>query len=121
MSDISDEALTNHQMIAASMVNGTTVYDPDGTRIGSIEDIMIDKMSGTARFAVLSFGGFLGIGDQHYPLPWTSLKYDVGLGGYVVNVSREQLQHAPAYPATETPRWEDRNWGSAVDEYYAPI
>ena len=69
-------------LIGSDKVEGTAVYGANDTKIGSIERVMIDKMSGKVSYAVLSFGGFLGIGDDHYPLPWQSLKYDTNLGGY---------------------------------------
>ena len=67
-------------LIGSDKVEGTSVYGADDTQIGSIERVMIDKRSGKVSYAVLSFGGFLGIGDDHYPLPWDSLKYDTNLG-----------------------------------------
>src|SRR5882762_5231852 len=66
-------------LIGSDKVEGTAVYGADDTKIGSIERVMIDKLSGKVSYAVLSFGGFLGIGDDHYPLPWQSLKYDTNL------------------------------------------
>ena len=68
-------------LIGSDKVEGTAVYGADNQKIGSIERVMIDKVSGQVSYAVLGFGGFLGIGDDHYPLPWQSLKYDTGLGG----------------------------------------
>ena len=65
--------LSSHPLIAAEKVTGTNVYNPAGEKLGSVEDIMIDKISGKAIYAVMSFGGFLGIGDRHHPLPWASL------------------------------------------------
>jgi sporulation protein YlmC with PRC-barrel domain len=74
-------------LIGSDKVEGTAVYGPDGTKIGSIERVMIDKLNGKVSYAVLSFGGFLGIGDDYYPLPWRSLKYDTNLGGYVTGIT----------------------------------
>src|SRR5689334_21661277 len=68
-------------LIGSDKVQGTAVFDADGNKVGSIERVMIEKTSGRVSYAVLSFGGFLGIGDVHYPLPWPSLKYNVELGG----------------------------------------
>ncbi|PAM97023.1 photosystem reaction center subunit H, partial [Streptomyces sp. Alain-F2R5] len=70
-------------LIGSDKVEGTAVYGADSQKIGNIERVMIDKTSGKVSYAVLSFGGFLGIGDDHYPLPWQSLKYDTNLEGYV--------------------------------------
>ena len=69
-------------LIGSDKVEGTAVYGPDDQKIGSIERVMIEKTSGRVSYAVIGFGGFLGIGNDHYPLPWNSLKYDTTLGGY---------------------------------------
>ena len=78
---------------------------------------MIDKYSGQVAYAVMSFGGFLGIGERYHPLPWRALTYDTGLGGYVVDVSREQLEGAPSYGRDEAP-WGDPAYGRGVSDYY---
>lgn len=110
---------TSH-LIASDRVEGTAVYDTSGNRLGSIRNLMIDKVKGTVEYAVLSFGGFLGIGASQYPLPWSKLRYDIGLGGYVVDVTEEQLQGAPSYEGDETVDWSDANWGEKVRGYYGP-
>jgi hypothetical protein len=84
-------------LIGSDKVEGTAVFGPNDQKIGSIERVMIDKKSGRVSYAVLSFGGFLGIGDDHYPLPWQSLKYDTNLGGYRTGVTKKQLEGAPKY------------------------
>ncbi|MCF6127647.1 PRC-barrel domain-containing protein [Mesorhizobium ciceri] len=93
---------TGHtQAIAASRVIGTSVYNTEGTSIGSIEDVMLDKMTNGIMFAVIGFGGFLGIGEKYHAIPWASLDYDEDKGGYVVPFSKEQLRAAPAYSINE--------------------
>jgi PRC-barrel domain len=82
---------------------------------------MIDKRSGKVSYAVLSFGGFLGIGDDHYPLPWESLKYDTGLGGYRTGITEKQLQGAPKYRSDNDWSWEDPARTRGVNEYYGVI
>src|SRR5712672_2266072 len=76
------EARETGSLIGSDKVEGTAVYGAGDSKIGHIERVMIDKLSGKVSYAVLSFGGFLGIGDDHYPLPWQPLKYDTNLGGY---------------------------------------
>ncbi len=71
-----DPSQTGGSLIAASKVNGTTVYNTAGEKLGSVYDVMIDKRSGKAAYAIMSFGGFLSIGDSYHPLPWQSLTYD---------------------------------------------
>jgi sporulation protein YlmC with PRC-barrel domain len=118
MATLEDTTSTSGRLIAASQVSGTVVYNPQGERLGTIEDVMIDKISGRVVYAVLSFGGFLGIGDRHYPLPWPQLRYDTVLGGYVVNLDKRALESAPSYRTGETPNWEDETWGRSVYGYY---
>ena len=84
------EARETGTLIGSDKVEGTAVYGADDTKIGTIERVMIDKTSGRVSYAVLSFGGFLGIGDDHYPLPWQSLKYDTNLGGYRTGITERR-------------------------------
>ena len=81
------EARETAGLIGSDKVEGTAVYDATGEHMGSIERVMIDKRSGQVAYAVLSFGGFLGIGSDYYPIPWESLKYDTSLGGYRTNIT----------------------------------
>jgi PRC-barrel domain len=105
------------RLIASDKVEGTAVYDRQGTRLGSVHTVMIDKHSGQVAYAVMGFGGFLGLGERYHPLPWRSLTYDTGLGGYVVDVTREQLERAPSYGRDEAP-WGDPAYGRRVSDYY---
>ena len=95
MATMNDPTDTNGRLIAAGKVNGTSVYDPAGEKLGSIfHDVMLDKASGKADYAIMSFGGFLGMGSSYHPLPWSELTYDEGLGGYVVGIDRSVLEGA---------------------------
>lgn len=114
----SDTETTSGTLIAASKVNGTTVYNTGGEKLGSVYDVMLDKQTGNAAYAVMSFGGFLGIGEKYHPLPWKKLHYDIGLGGYVVDLDRRVLQDAPAYESGDVSLWGDDTWGGRVDDYY---
>src|ERR1700737_1004790 len=84
-------------LIGSDKVEGTPVYRPDGERVGTIERVMIDKIGGQVAYAVMSFGGFMGIGEDYYPLPWSVLTYNPRLDGYEVNISEQQLKGAPKY------------------------
>ena len=86
-------------LIASDKVEGTEVYRSTGDHIGEIERVMIEKRSGKVAYAVMSFGGFLGMGEDFYPLPWSLLTYNERLGGYEVNISEEQLKGAPKFRA----------------------
>jgi hypothetical protein len=105
-------------LIGSDKVEGTAVFGPDETKIGSIERVMIDKVSGRVSYAVLGFGGFLGLGNDHYPLPWQSLKYDTRLGGYRTGVTEDQLRSAPKYRDDSDWNWTDVARNRALNEYY---
>lgn len=90
---------TNREGIAticASKVIGTNVKDQRGQKIGEVEDVVLDKQSNSIVFAIVSFGGFLGMAEKYHPIPWSSLAYDEEEKGYVVEYTKEQLQAAPA-------------------------
>lgn len=103
-------------LIGSDMVQGTEVYRPNGEHIGHIERLMIDKISGKVAYAVLAFGGFLGLGEHHYPLPWSLLTYNEKFGGYEINIADEQLRGAPAMQ--ERSEWTSRQRDREIHEYY---
>jgi hypothetical protein len=105
------------RLIASDRVEGTPVYDRDGERLGTIENFMVGKRSGRVEYAVLSFGGFLGIGERHYPLPWDELDYDEDEGGYVVDITEDDLDRAPSHRAGSDMNYE-RGYGHDVRHYY---
>src|SRR5947207_14009016 len=93
------------RLISSDKVEGTPVYNPKGERLGKVHHLMIDKYTGQVAFAVMSFGGFLGIGEKYNPLPWKMLSYDTLLGGYVVAFDRNKLEDAPRQTSAEHPDW----------------
>jgi sporulation protein YlmC with PRC-barrel domain len=104
--------------IRAKRVIGTSVKDTSGNKIGQVEDIVLDKQSNQILFTVVSFGGFLGIGEKYHPLPWSTLDYDKDEGGYVVNFSKEQLQAAPAYTIEDLTKGDGTQYREQVYDYY---
>ena len=98
-------------------VEGSSVYSTASEKLGSIDDLMIDKRSGQVRYAVMEFGGFLGMGTDRYPIPWKMLKYDTSLDGYVVPIDRAKLEEAPRYSADKIPSY-DVEYGNRVNTYY---
>ena len=106
------------RLITSDKVEGTAVYGADSEKIGSIERVMIDKPSGKVSYAVLAFGGFLGVGHDHYPLPWQSLKYNTQLGGYQTMVTEDQIKGAPKYARDDEWNWADTGRTRAVNDYY---
>ena len=116
-----DDHTTTHvaqDQIRASTVSGTSVYDAAGDKLGHVDDLVLNKRDGKATVAIMSFGGFLGIGEKYHPLPWASLAYDPDREGYVVNVTREQLEAAPAYGRDQEPDWNDPAYGERLTGYY---
>jgi len=105
-------------LIASDKVEDTSVRNLDGEYLGSIKRVMIDKVSGQVRYAVMSFGGFLGIGEQYHPLPWNTLKYDTTQDAYVVQLDRRQLEGAPTIAEDERVDWADEEWNRRVHEHY---
>lgn len=110
-----DGTLTGNPMISSADVNGTAVYSPNGERIGTIEYLMIDKLSGRVAYAVMGSGGFLGIGSEHTPVPWDALKYDTSLEGYVTGITLDKFREAPQ----RAENWQgDRDWEQRTWNYY---
>lgn len=112
MADTHIETDETYELIASDKVEGTAVFNTEGERLGSIHNFMVDKRSGEVAYAVLKFGGFLGIGDDFYPLPWDVLTYDTDKNGYVVDLDRETLEGAPRY-ADKEPVF-DRAYGERI-------
>jgi sporulation protein YlmC with PRC-barrel domain len=115
-----DRVGISSNVISAQKVEGTTVYNTTGDKLGSIDDLMIDKQSGNVRYAVLEFGGFLGIGTDRYPLPWAMLKYDTAQDGYVVPLDKSALEGAPRYTKAETPEYTEEYGRKVYGHYGTP-
>ncbi|MFZ4285856.1 PRC-barrel domain-containing protein [Variovorax sp. HJSM1_2] len=109
--------MSGNLVISSSKVEGTAVYNGNGEKLGSIDDLKIDKRSGLVRYAVLEFGGFLGIGTDRYPIPWKLLTYDTNLQGYVVPIALPQLENAPRYVEGQAPEYSD-DYGRKIDGHY---
>ena len=107
-----------HSLIGSDKVEGTSVRRPNGDKIGEIERVMIDKRSGKVAYAVMSFGGFLGMGEDYYPVPWNKLTYNVALDAYELDMSDELLQGAPSYKAGTDYDWSQDGGGKRVFDHY---
>ena len=110
-----DQGLTA-RLIPSSKVAGTRVYNRDGDHIGDVDDVMIDKYSGEVAYAILSFGGWLGIGEKYHPLPWTALDYDPKCEGYRLDIDRGTLERAPSYTRQELTG--EHAWRERIHLYY---
>ena len=105
-------------LIGSDKVEGTAVYGADNKKIGSVQRVMIDKISGKVAYAVVSFGGFLGMGEDYYPLPWSTLDYDTRLGGYRADITENQLKGAPKFTRSTDWDWSNRTNDERVYKYY---
>jgi hypothetical protein len=108
-----------HALVASDRVEGTVVRRLSGERIGSIQRLMIDKVSGNVAYAVLRFGGFLGMGEKHLPIPWEKLKFDTTTQAYQVSITEAERAAAPAYAAGGEFDWGDRKSEVDLHNYYS--
>lgn len=107
----------NNPVTSSDRVEGTDVYNNAGDKLGTVDCLMIDKVSGQTRYAVMAFGGFLGMGNDHYPVPWSLLKYDTTKEGYVVPIDKSQLENAPKFDKDNSPVYND-DYGRRVHDHY---
>jgi len=108
-----------HPLIPADRVNGTDVYNKEGDKLGKIEDVAIEKVSGHVAYAILSFGGVLGLGSKYHPVPWKLLKFDEDKRAYVIPLDKAALEKAPMIDATELSGWTDEASREVIHSYYA--
>ena len=104
-------------MIASDRVQGTDVYSSADEKIGKIHSFMVGKRSGKVQYAVMSFGGFLGLGERFHPLPWSVLRYDEKLEGYVVGINAEALKNGPSYTRDQEPAFTGA-YGAGIYGHY---
>jgi sporulation protein YlmC with PRC-barrel domain len=102
-----------YSLISAAKVQGTDVYNTVGEHIGDLDDLMIDKTSGKVAYAVVTFGGFLGMGKERRALPWSVLTYDTEKDGYVTQASDDLLKSTP-----QLGNYGDRDWGTQLHQHY---
>ena len=107
----------HNPVISSDKVQGTAVYNNAGDRLGSIDNLVIDKRTGVVRYAVLEFGGFLGMGTDNYPLPWNLLTYDTDKDGYVVPLEKSKLDDAPRHTREDRPVYGEE-YGRHVYDYW---
>jgi len=107
-----------HALIASDRVEGTAVRRPNGDRLGHIERLMIDKVTGQVSYAILSFGGFLGMGTNLLPLPWARLSYNPGFEAYELDIDDGELRRAPSFQANADFDWGDRAQEAELNRYY---
>jgi sporulation protein YlmC with PRC-barrel domain len=106
---------SQHRLLSTETVEGTAVYGSDGEKIGSIDHLKIEPVSGKVVYAVVEFGGFLGLGKSHYPLPWHALQYDYDKEAYRTSVTEDQLKNAPDHSDDS---YMDRDWETRTHSHY---
>ncbi len=107
--------MSTSTLVSSADVTGTEVYGRGGAHIGSIDHLMIDKQSGKVAYAVMGFGGFLGLGEDHHPVPWSKLHYDPEKNGFVTDITEEEVKGAPA---RHDGWYADRDWERQMHDHY---
>jgi hypothetical protein len=111
------EPTSSKPVIESDRVEGTAVYDPAGKRIGTIQRLLIEKVSGRVLYVDITFGGFLGLGAHHHTIPWEKLDYDTRLGGYRTDITAEQVKGAPAFYSDDG-IWPDRKREQQLQDHW---
>lgn len=109
---------TQPRVLSAGTLEDTDVYNPEGQKLGEIEEFMIDLDSGQISYAVLSFGGFMGVGDKLFAIPWPALEVDTVNERIILDVNKEQLEDAPGFDKDNWPETPDQQWLRDVYSYY---
>jgi sporulation protein YlmC with PRC-barrel domain len=113
-----DDGPQSRRVMGATVLAGGRVRNTQGDDLGKIDEIVIDLASSRVAYAVLSFGGFLGIGDKLFAVPWSALKIDQPAHEFILDVSRETLENAPGFDKDEWPDMADPAYGKAISEHY---
>jgi len=124
MNEQISDSESGNKLILGSRVEGTAVFSKGGERIGHVDDLSIERVSGRVVYAIMSFGGFLGIGEKFHPIPWSLLDFDPGRGGYVVPLDRSELAGAPYYERDELIALggpSHQLHGERIFDYYGPF
>ena len=118
MANLDEPADSIQRLVSARQVQGTAVFNTALEELGTIDDMVIDRANGRIAFAVLAMGGFLGIGEHHYPLPREKLRFDPEMGGYIVDIDRETLLAGPSYTDRNSAAWNDEAWTHNIYTHY---
>ena len=113
-----DEDASPRRVVPASRLTGDRVRNSAGEDLGKIEDVVIDAATGEVAYAVLSFGGFLGIGDKLFAVPWRALTLNTRDHEFIFNVERERLEIAPGFDRNHWPDMADPTWGLLINQFY---
>jgi len=116
--DSDDKQGPGPELMGADTLNGNDVYNPEGEDLGDIKEIMLDMRTGKVSYAVLSFGGFLGMGDKLFAVPWSALILDTVNKRFTLNVKKDRLESAPGFDQDKWPNMADTAWSESIHAYY---
>lgn len=107
------------EIMSSSSLEGNDVVNSAGEDLGNIEEVMIDVSSGRVAYAVLSFGGFLGLGNKLFAIPWNALQLDAINERFILDIDKERLENAPGFDKDHWPAMADRQWADEIHAYYS--
>ena len=113
-----NDGTVSRDNVRVSDVLGASIYNLGGEPIGRVGDIVIERTDGKIKYAILSFGSYFGSGHDYFPMPWTELKYNQYLDGFVIDVTRQLLENAPRYTAGNDPDWNSQAYEETIQNYY---
>jgi sporulation protein YlmC with PRC-barrel domain len=113
-----DDSGPGPEIMAASSFEDEKVVNAQGEDLGEIEEIMLDVRSGRIAYAVLASGGFLGIGEKYFAIPWNALTLDTDHKCFILDISKDQLKNAPGFDKDNWPAMADLRWASSIHGYY---
>lgn len=110
--------MSNYNVLKAANITGTDVKNPEGENLGNVKEIVVDTGTGRVAHAVLSFGGFLGLGDKLFAIPFSALTHDSNSEEFILNIDKERLENAPGFDKNDWPDMADQQWGLNIYNYY---
>ena len=118
MNNIIPSSRLGSRVLSASTLSGDDVYDPRGEKLGSIKELMLDIENGKVCYAVLSFGGFLSLGEKLFAVPWSALKVDTENKRFIMDTTEERMKTAPGFDSDHWPNMADTSWEKSIYSYY---
>ncbi len=115
---MNQHAVFSNSPVKASTIIGTSVVNSKGDSLGDIKEVVIDPVTGKVAYSVVSFGGFLSMGEKLFAIPFSAFQYDAAENEYVLDVSKERLQAAPGFDSDKWPSMADEQWNRDVYKYY---
>ena len=119
MKEISEKSVAMYGVVPASKIIGETVVNRQSENVGKIDELVIDAKKNRVLYAVLSFGGLMGMGNKLFAMPWEAFEFSTTENKLILNVDKEKLKAAPGFdPDVKWPDFADRTWGNTIYKYY---